>query len=94
MKNALVEFLAEFAIRLFSSKPRFFVIVQWISTFVAGISSGITYWQSLGKELPVWVGYVGNVNVIVGAAIAIIIAQLTNKDPEVAAKLEKLDSAK
>jgi len=82
MKNPLVDFVAEFVLRLFSSKPRFFVIIQWISVLVGGISVGISYWESLGKELPSWVHTVGNVNVMVGSIVAIIVAQLTKKDPE------------
>lgn len=83
MKNPLVDFLAEFAIRLFSSKPKFFVIIQWISILVGGISAGLTYWQSIGKVLPAWAVTVSNVNVIVGSVVAIIISQLTMKNPPV-----------
>lgn len=83
MKNPLVDFLAEFAIRLFSAKPKFFVIIQWISILVGGISAGLTYWQSLGKVLPAWAITVSNVNVIVGSVVAIIISQLTMKNPPV-----------
>ncbi len=83
MKNPLVDFLAEFVIRLFSAKPKFFVIIQWISILVGGISAGLTYWQSLGKVLPAWAITVSNVNVIVGSVVAIIISQLTMKNPPV-----------
>lgn len=81
MKNPLVDFLAEFVIRLFSAKPRFFVIIQWISVVVGGISAGLTYWQSTGHVLPAWAVTLSNVNVIVGSVVAIIVAQLTKKDP-------------
>jgi hypothetical protein len=80
MKNPLVDFLAEFVVRLFADTPKFFKIVQWISIVVGGISAGITYWQSLGKVLPEWLVTVGNVNVIIGSVVAIVISQLTKKD--------------
>lgn len=82
MKNPLFDFIAEFVIRLFSAKPQFFVVIQWISIVVGGISAGLSYWQSLGKVLPEWVISVSNANVMVGAIVALIMAQLPLKDPQ------------
>jgi hypothetical protein len=81
MKNPLVDFIAEFVVRLFADTPKFFKIIQWISIVVGGISAGISYWQSLGKVLPEWLATVSNVNVLIGSIVAIVIAQLTKKDP-------------
>lgn len=81
MKNPLIDFVAEFATRFFSAKPKFFAIIQWISIVVGGISVLITYWESLGNALPDWVQTLGDINVTVAAITAAIMSQLPNKSP-------------
>ena len=79
--NALFQFIAEFITRLFSGKPKFFAIVQWISFVVGGLSAIILYLKSTSVAPPAWVTSVGNVTVIVSSIVAMIIAQLPKKDP-------------
>jgi hypothetical protein len=90
MNNALTLFISEFILRLFSSKPKFFVIIQWISILTGGISAIISYLQTTSLSLPSWIPTVGNANVMVASVVALILAQLTNKDAEVASKIEAL----
>lgn len=82
MNNAVIQFIAEFAIRLFSEKPKFFVIIQWISIVVGALAALVTYWESLGKALPDWAQTVGDINVVLVAVTTLIMAQLPNKDPK------------
>jgi hypothetical protein len=79
MNNAFFQFLAELATRLFSGKPKFFAIVQWISLIVGGISATVTYLKSNGTVIPGWLDTVSGVNVVIGAIVAMIIAQLPKK---------------
>lgn len=74
--NAFFQFLAELVTRLFSTKPKFFQVIQWISFLTGGVSSAILYLKETGTELPAWIGAVGNVNVIVASVVALVIAQL------------------
>lgn len=74
--NSFFQFLAEFFTRLFSKKPKFFEVVQWVSFLTGGVSSAILYLNETGTALPAWVSVVGNVNVIIGSVVALIIAQL------------------
>lgn len=77
--NAFFQFLADFATRLFSAKPKFFETIQWIAFIVGGLSSGIMYFETV-TTLPSWVSSLGSVNVVIGSVIALILAQLPNKD--------------
>ncbi len=79
MDNAFFRFLAEFVTRLFSSKPKFFAITQWIAFITGGVSSAILYLQSV-TTLPSWVAALGNVNVIIASVIAIVLSQLPTKN--------------
>ncbi len=79
MDNAFFRFLAEFVTRLFSSKPKFFAIIQWIAFITGGVSSAILYLQSI-TTLPSWVAALGNVNVIIASVIAIVLSQLPTKN--------------
>ncbi len=79
MDNAFFRFLAEFVTRLFSSKPKFFAIIQWIAFITGGVSSAILYLQSV-TTLPSWVAALGNVNVIIASVIAIVLSQLPTKN--------------
>jgi hypothetical protein len=79
MNNTFFKFLADFVSRLFSGKPKFFQTVQWIAFIVGGISSGIMYLETT-TTLPSWVASIGSVNVVVGSVVALILAQLPNKD--------------
>jgi len=78
MNNAFFRFLAEFVTRLFSSKPKFFAVIQWIAFMTGGISSAILYLESV-ITLPTWVAALGNVNVIIASVVAIILSQLPTK---------------
>ncbi len=78
MNNAFFRFLAEFVTRLFSSKPKFFAIIQWIAFVTGGISSAILYLESV-TTLPSWVASLGNANVIIASVVAIILSQLPTK---------------
>jgi hypothetical protein len=77
--NAFFQFLADFATRLFSAKPKFFVTLQWVAFIVGGISAGIMYFGTV-TTLPSWVNSLGSVNVVIGSVVALILAQLPNKD--------------
>jgi L-asparagine transporter-like permease len=79
--NALFQFIAEFIARLFSGKPKFFVIIQWISFVIGGISAIIMYLKSTSVALPDWVTAIGNVTVVISSIVAMIVAQLPKKDP-------------
>jgi len=79
MKNPLVQFASELALRLFSEKPQFFSILQWVAAAVGAISGLISYLESVGKEIPAWLHTIGNVNVTIAAITAVIMAQLPNK---------------
>jgi len=74
--NAIYQFIADLIDRLFSSKPGFFGVIQWVSTIVGAISTLIIYLQSTGVSLPSWVVSMGKTDVIVGSIVALIIAQL------------------
>ncbi len=78
MNNAFFRFLAEFVTRLFSSKPKFFAVIQWIAFMTGGISSAILYLESV-MTLPTWVASLGNVNVIIASVVAIVLSQLPTK---------------
>ena len=82
MKNAIVQFASELAIRLFSEKPKFFSILQWISAAVGAISGMITYLESTGQQIPTWLHTIGNANITIAAVTAMIMSQLPNKAPE------------
>ena len=71
MDNAFFRFLAEFVTRLFSSKPKFFAIIQWIAFITGGVSSAILYLQSI-TTLPSWVAAPGNVTVIIVSFIVMV----------------------
>jgi hypothetical protein len=90
--NALTAFIAEFVLRTFSTKPKFFVTIQVISLVTGGLAALITYLQGTSVELPAWVATIGNANVMIGSVVALVLAQLTNKDPEVAEKIDALNS--
>ena len=90
MNNVLVNFIAEFVLRLFSSKPKFFVIIQWVSIVTGGLATLLSYAQTVTAQLPSWVTHFSNANVIVASAVALILSQLTNKDPKVSEKIEAL----
>lgn len=90
MNNALTKFFAELALRFFSKKPKFFVIIQVLSVVTGVVSAVISYLQDTAVQLPVWVASVGNVNVIIASIVALIIAQFTNSDPEVTQQIENL----
>ncbi len=90
--NALTSFIAEFVLRTFSTKPKFFVTIQVISLVTGGLAALITYLQGTSVELPAWVATIGNANVMVGSVVALVLAQLTNKDPEVSEKIDALNS--
>lgn len=92
MNNALKTFIAELVLRFFSKKPKFFTIIQILSIVTGGVSALISYLESTSVALPVWVASVGNINVIVGSIVAIVIAQFTNADPVVAEKIESLEN--
>ena len=79
MNNAFIQFLADLFARLFSGKPKFFAVLQWVAFIVTGISAGIMYLQTLGTTLPSWVSSLGNVNVIIGSVVALVLAQLPKK---------------
>lgn len=79
--NALVQFIAEFITRLFSTKPKFFVTIQWISFIVGGISAIIMYLKSTSSVLPAWVNSIGSTAVLASAVVAAIVAQLPKQDP-------------
>jgi hypothetical protein len=91
MNNALTKFVAELALRFFSKKPKFFVIIQVLSVVTGAVAALISYLESSSVELPVWVASVGNVNVIIASIVALIVAQFTNSDPEVTEKIQSLD---
>jgi uncharacterized membrane protein YvlD (DUF360 family) len=90
MNNVLTLFISELILRLFSQKPKFFVIIQWISILTGAVSALISYLGTTSLALPSWVATVGNINVMIASIIALIVAQLTNKDPQVAEKIEAL----
>ena len=90
MNNPLVNFIAEFVLRLFSEKPKFFIVIQWISILTGGVAAVLSYLISTGSVLPSWIAGFSNVNVIVGSVVALILSQLTNKDKIVADKIEAL----
>lgn len=81
MKNPLVQFASEFALRLFSEKPQFFSILQWVSAAVGAISGMITYLESTGQQIPGWLHTIGNANVTIAAITAVVMSQLPNKAP-------------
>lgn len=89
--NALSLFISELILRTFSSKPKFFVTIQWISIITGGVSAILSYLQTTSVQLPEWVATIANANVMVGSVVALIIAQFTNKDKEVAEKIENLN---
>jgi hypothetical protein len=86
MKNPMIDFIAELAIRLFSSKPKFFAVIQWISTILGTAAAALMYLHTEGVALPEWTSKISEVNVIVGSVVALIVAQLPNKNPEEATK--------
>ncbi len=86
MKNPMIDFVAELAVRLFSSKPKFFAIVQWISTILGSAAAVLMYLHTEGVALPVWTSKISEVSVIVGSIVALVMAQLPNKNPEEPAK--------
>jgi len=88
--NPLSLFISELVLRTFSTKPKFFVTIQWLSIVTGGVSAIISYLQTTSVQLPEWVGTVGNANVMVASVVALILSQLTNKDPEVASKIDAL----
>jgi hypothetical protein len=90
MNNALTLFISELVLRLFSQKPKFFVIIQWVSILTGAVSALISYLGTTTLALPSWVATVGNVNVMIASIVAIIVSQLTNKDPQVAEKIGAL----
>jgi hypothetical protein len=77
--NPLVKFLAELITRLFSGKPKFFAVIQWVSLIVGGLSGVIMYLQTTATKMPAWLSSVGNVVVLISSVVALIIAQLPNK---------------
>jgi hypothetical protein len=79
--NVLFQFLAELVSRLFSGKPKFFVIIQWVSVVVGAVSVLVNYLTSSGVVLPDWTQTVSDMSVTVGSVVAIIMAQLPKKDP-------------
>jgi hypothetical protein len=79
MNHPFFNFLAEFFTRLFSGKPKFFASLQTIAFITAGVSSGILYLKSISTDLPDWLSILGNLNLVVGAVVAIIMSQLPNK---------------
>jgi len=79
--NVLFQFLAEFVARLFSGKPKFFAIIQWVSIVVGAVSVLVNYLTSSGVVLPDWTQTVSDMSVTVGSVVAIIMAQLPKKDP-------------
>jgi hypothetical protein len=82
MNNAFFSFLAELVTRLFSAKPKFFSVIQWVAFLAGGFSATVQYLQEVGTALPSWVAVAGNVNVVVGSVVALIIAQLPVKQGE------------
>lgn len=81
MKNPLVQFASEFALRLFSEKPQFFSILQWVSAAVGALSGMIAYLESSGQSIPTWLHSIGNANVTIAAITAAVMSQLPNKAP-------------
>ena len=72
MKNPLVQFASEFALRLFSEKPQFFTILQWVSAAVGALSGMVAYLESVGQHVPQWLHTIGNANVTIAAITAVI----------------------
>lgn len=92
MNNALTLFISELILRSFSKKPKFFVTIQWLSIVTGAISAVISYLGTTALHLPEWVGTVGNANVMVGSVVALLVAQFTNKDPQVSSKIDEMHS--
>jgi hypothetical protein len=90
--NALSLFISELILRTFSSKPKFFVTIQWISIVTGGVSAVLSYLETTSLQLPEWVSTLSNANVMVASVVALIIAQFTNKDPQVTEKIDGLHS--
>ena len=82
MNNALMQFIAEFSVRLFSKKPKFFAIIQGIATVIGSLAAVLAYLHGTDIILPDWTNKISEVNVIVGSIVAMIIAQLPNADPK------------
>ncbi len=78
-ENPFFKFLAELVTRLFSKNPKFFSTLQLISLVVGGLSGLVYYLQSLGVNMPEFFKILGNINVMVGSVVAIIVAQLPNQ---------------
>lgn len=82
MNNALMQFIADFSVRLFSKKPKFFVIIQWIAAVIGSAAAVLVYLHDSNIVLPEWTNKISEVNVIVGSVVAMIVAQLPNEDPK------------
>jgi hypothetical protein len=78
MDNAFVKFWAEFFTRIFSKKPRFFEIVQWVGVSITGLSLTIGFLSTKDIVMPDWVSVVGDTTFVIGGVVAMIIAQLPN----------------
>lgn len=82
MNNALFQFIAEFSVRMFSKKPKFFAIIQWISVTIGSVGALLAYLHSANIPLPEWTAKISEVNIIVGSIVAMIMSQLPNSDPK------------
>lgn len=74
--NLFVQFLQ----RLFTANPKFFKYVQYVSIVIAAISFLMDAFHQFGAVVPTWLEWLNTTAVKVGAFIAIIMAQLPNKD--------------
>jgi hypothetical protein len=75
-----VEFIAEFITRLFSKKPKFFLIVQIHAVVIGGLSKIFQELVDSGIDLPPVLDNVSDVSVQLVSLAAAIIAQLPKQD--------------
>ncbi len=80
MTPVIIQFFVNLYKRFFSSKPKFFAKLQLGAFIIGGLSSIILYLESHKIHLPGWVSVIGNLHVIIGSVIALIVAQLPRNE--------------
>ena len=74
-------FFVELIARLLSSKPKFFVYLQWAALILGAISGFVMILSNNGVVIPSWLQWLNTQVTVISAIVAAVIAQLPKKDP-------------
>jgi len=81
--NSFLAFLSELVSRLQGKTPKFFVVWQWISAIVAGLTGVPEFLRELNIVLPAPFSFFENKIVAIASVVAFMMAKLPVQNPVV-----------